>query len=193
MLPTNATLLVIDVQQGFLDPSWGPRNNRQAEANIARLIAAWRHDGRSVRHVHHSSRSSAGTFVEGTPGFRPKPEATVAAGEPVHVKKVNSSFIGTTLEQELRDAGVDTLVVVGLTTNHCVSTTVRMAGNLGFTVYLVADATATFDRLGLDGKMRPAAEVHAAALSDLSEEFATIVNTAEMLEKLHAPEPLVTA
>lgn len=115
------------------------------------------------------------------------------AGERVHVKKVNSSFIGTTLERELRDAGVDTLVVVGLTTNHCVSTTVRMAGNLGFTVYLVADATATFDRLGLDGEMRPAAEVHEAALSDLSEEFATIVNTAEMLRKLDAPQPLVTA
>ncbi|MET3828292.1 nicotinamidase-related amidase [Sphingomonas sp. PvP055] len=193
MLPTNATLLVIDVQQGFLDPSWGPRNNRQAEANIARLIEAWRHDGRPVRHVHHSSRSATGTFVEGTPGFQPKPEATVVAGERVHVKKVNSSFIGTTLEQELRDAGVDTLVVVGLTTNHCVSTTVRMAGNLGFTVYLVADATATFDRLGLDGEMRPAAEVHEAALSDLSEEFATIVNTAEMLRKLDAPQPLVTA
>lgn len=109
------------------------------------------------------------------------------------MKGVNSAFIGTNLEQELRDAGVDTLVVVGLTTNHCVSTTVRMAGNLGFTVYLVEDATATFDRLSLDGKMRPAAEVHAAALSDLSEEFATIVNTDEVLRELRAPEPLVTA
>lgn len=193
MLPTNATLLVIDVQQGFLDPSWGPRNNRQAEANIARLIAAWRRERRPVRHVYHSSRSAAGTFFQGTPGYAPKPEAAPAPGEPVHVKGVNSAFIGTSLEQELRHAGVDTLVVVGLTTNHCVSTTVRMAGNLGFTVYLVEDATATFDRLGLDGKMRPAAEVHAAALSDLSEEFATIVNTDEVLRELPAPEPLVTA
>lgn len=193
MLPINATLLVIDVQQGFLDPSWGPRNNRQAEANIARLIAAWRREGRPVRHVYHSSRSAAGTFFQGTPGYAPKPEAAPAPGEPVHVKGVNSAFIGTSLEQELRHAGVDTLVVVGLTTNHCVSTTVRMAGNLGFTVYLVEDATATFDRLGLDGKLRPAAEVHAAALSDLSEEFATIVNTDKALRDLCAPEPLIKA
>ena len=184
MLPTNAALLVIDVQQGFLDASWGPRNTPDAEANIAKLIAAWRNDGRPVWHVHHSSRSPAGTFFEGTPGYEPKPQAVPAAGEPVYVKRVNSAFIGTYLEQELRDAGLDTLVVIGLTTNHCVSTTVRMAANLGFIVYLVEDATAAFDRLGLDGKIRPAAEVHAAALSDLSEEFATIVSTDDMLRAL---------
>ena len=193
MLPINATLLVIDVQQGFLDASWGPRNNPEAEANIARLIAAWRRYGRPIRHILHSSRSPAGTFLVRTPGHEPKPEAAPASGEPVHVKGVNSAFIGTSLEQDLRDAGVDTLVVVGLTTNHCVSTTVRMAGNLGFTVYLVEDATATFDRIGLDGRMRPAAEVHAAALSDLSEEFATIVSTDDVLRALQAREPMVVA
>ncbi len=193
MLPTSATLLVIDVQQGFLDASWGPRNNPAAEANIGRLIAAWRHDERPVRHIHHSSRSPAGTFFQGTAGYDPKPEAAPALGEPVHVKGVNSAFIGTSLEQDLRDAGVDTLVVVGLTTNHCVSTSVRMAGNLGFSVYLVEDATATFDRAGLDGKMRPAAEVHAAALSDLSEEFATVVSTSDVLRALKTHDLLVAA
>jgi nicotinamidase-related amidase len=190
MLPTNTTLLVIDVQKGFLDASWGPRNNPDAEANIARLIAAWRHDGRPIRHVYHSSRSPEGSFVSGTAGFDPKPEAAPTSGEPIHVKQVNSAFIGTSLEQDLRKAGVNTLVVVGLTTNHCVSTTVRMAGNLGFTVYLVEDATATFDRMGLDGKVRPAAEVHAAALSDLSEEFATIVSADTVLRALDTGTPL---
>ena len=193
MLPANATLLVIDVQQGFLDASWGQRNNPDAEINIARLISGWRGEGRPVRHVLHSSRSPAGSFFLGTPGHDPKPEAVPTAGEPVHVKGVNSAFIGTTLEQDLRDEGVDSLVVIGLTTNHCVSTTVRMAGNLGFTVYLVKDATATFDRMGLDGKVRPAAEVHAAALSDLSEEFATIVSTDDVLRAIEAREPLVAA
>ena len=191
MLPTNATLLVIDVQQGFSDASWGPRNNPDAEANIARLIAAWRRGGRPIRHVHHSSRSPEGTFYRGTPGYDPKPEAAPGLGEPVHVKGVNSAFIGTSLEQDLRDAGVDTLVVVGLTTNHCVSTTVRMAGNLGFTVYLVEDATATFDRVGINGEMRPAAEVHFAALSDLSEEFATIVSADDVLGMPETSAPIV--
>ena len=96
---------------------------------------------------------------------------------------MNSAFIGTGLEADLRRAGISTLVVVGLTTNHCVSTTVRMAGNFGFQVYLLSDATATFDRVGLDGQNRPAAEVHAAALSDLDGEFATVINTSELLSQ----------
>ncbi len=184
MLPTNATLLVVDVQQGFLDASWGLRNNLDAEGNIARLLAAWRREFRPVCHVHHSSQSPASTLFQGKPGYNPKPEAAPAFGEPIYIKNVNSAFIGTDLEQDLREACVTTLVVVGLTTNHCVSTTVRMASNLGFTVFLVGDATATFDRADLDGKLRPAAEVHAAALSDLSEEFATIASTNNVLRGL---------
>lgn len=177
VLPFNAALLVVDVQQGFLDAAWGARNNPGAEANIARLIAAWRRSARPIHHVHHASRSPRGSFRRESPGYRPKPEALPAACEAVHVKEVNSAFIGTCLEADLRAARSDTLVIVGLTTNHCVSTTARMAGNLGFATYVVEDATAAFDRLGLDGCPRPAAEVHAAALSDLADEFAEIVTT----------------
>lgn len=186
MFPKNTALLVIDVQQGFCDPSWGPRNNPEAEINIARLIADWRYNGRPIRHIHHSSRSPAGSFYRGEPGHDPKREAAPVPGELIHLKEVNSAFIGTKLEEDLRGEGVNTLVIVGLTTNHCVSTTTRMAGNLGFITYVIEDATATFDRLGLDGEMRPAADVHAAALSDLSDEFATILKTEEVLRELAA-------
>ncbi len=112
------------------------------------------------------------------------PETAAIEGERVYRKIVSSAFIGTKLEADLRAAGIEALVIVGLTTNHCVSTTARMAGNLGFRTFVVEDATATFDRIGLDGRVRPAAEVHAAALSDLDEEFATIVTTATILDTL---------
>lgn len=191
MFPMNTTLVVIDVQQGFLDPRWGPRNNPEAEGNIARLIAAWRRSCWPVWHIHHSSRSPAGCFYKGTAGFEPKPEAIPASAEPIYLKEVNSAFIGTSLEHDLRAKGIDTLVIVGLTTNHCVSTTTRMAGNLGFTTYVVEDATATFDRLGLDGEIRPAADVHAAALSDLSDEFATVVRTGDILRALEMRDPII--
>ncbi len=184
MLPANAVLIVIDVQQGFLHPDWGPRNNPEAESNIARLLAAWRSAGWPVRHVHHASRSPDGHFHPAAVGHAPKPEAEPRSDEPVHLKAVNSAFIGTDLEAALRARGADTLVLVGLTTNHCVSTIARMAGNLGFRTYVVEDATATFDRAGLDGRTRPAAEVHAAALSDLADEFAKVVETQEVLEAL---------
>ena len=174
---SQAALLVVDVQKGFDDPFWGDRNNPQAEANIARIIGAWRETGRPVIHVLHDSASPTSPLRPGTNGNQPKPEAEPLAGESVYRKTVNSAFIGTSLEDDLRREGVEAVVVVGLTTNHCVSTTVRMAGNLGFETYLVTDATATFDRAGIDGRKRPAEEVHASALSDLKDEFANLIDT----------------
>ncbi len=179
---SQAALLVVDVQKGFDDPVWGPRNNPEAEANIARIVAAWRESGRPLLHVLHDSTSTTSPLRPGTPGNLPKLEAEPRKGERVYRKTVNSAFIGTSLEVDLRESGVDRLVVVGLTTNHCVSTTVRMAGNLGFDTYIVTDATATFDRPGIDGRVRSAADVHAAALSDLQDEFATLVSTATLID-----------
>ena len=177
-LKEKFALVVIDVQQGFDDPKWGRRNNPDAEAAIAGLIDHWRAGGQPVIHVAHDSTEQASPLRSGQAGNRPKPEAAPAPSEAIYRKTVNSGFIGTSLEADLRSIGVGVLVIVGLTTNHCVSTTARMAGNLGFRTYVVSDATATFDRLGLDGAVRPAEQVHAAALSDLQGEFATIVDAA---------------
>jgi nicotinamidase-related amidase len=180
-LPQSAALIVVDVQQAFLDPRWGQRNNPDAESNIARLLAAWRNADRPIRHVVHDSTEPDSLLRPGLPGNAIQPAASPKTGEPVYRKHVNSAFIGTSLEKDLRQDGIDTLVIVGLTTNHCISTTARMAGNLGFKTYVVSDATATYDRPALDGTMRSAAAVHSAALSDLHQEFATVVDTEEIV------------
>jgi nicotinamidase-related amidase len=180
-LDPAAALVVIDAQLGFDDPAWGRRNNPQAEACIGLLLETWRGAGATVVHVHHCSTSPAGSFQPGTRGSEPKPQAIPQRGELVYEKKVNSAFIGTTLEADLRRLGIQTLVIVGLTTNHCVSTTVRMAGNLGFKTFVVADATAAFDRAGADGRLRSADEVHNAALGDLHEEFAEVIDTRSVI------------
>lgn len=176
MLPINAALLVIDVQQGFEDPAWGDRNNLEAEANIANLLDHWRTSGRPVIHVHHHSAHADGRFHPDKPGVRVKPEAAPLPGETVIVKRVNSGFIGTNLEELLRARGIATLILVGLTTDHCVSTTARMAGNLGFTTYVVADATATFERRDHQGRSYSASQLHETALASLHGEFATIIS-----------------
>jgi nicotinamidase-related amidase len=187
----NAALLVIDVQMGFDDPAWGPRNNPGAEAHVAALIAAWRRAGATVIHVHHDSPDPAGRLRPGAPGNAAKPEAQPQDGEPVYRKSVNSAFIGTGLEADLRAMGITALVIAGLTTNHCVSTTARMAGNLGFATFVVADATATFDRANLDGTIRLAEDVHQAALSDLQGEFAWITDTGSLIDELESSNPEV--
>jgi nicotinamidase-related amidase len=186
-LDRKSALIVVDVQIGFDDPKWGARNNLRAEACVAMLLDVWRTVQAPVIHVHHRSTSLTGCFRPETRGIEPKPEATPRRGERVFEKRVNSAFIGTNLEAYLRSSGVGTVVVAGLTTNHCVSTTVRMAGNLGFETYVVADATATFDRTGADGRMRPADEVHNAALGDLQGEFAEVVDTETIIAALSAP------
>ena len=186
MKPLNrhAALIVIDMQNGFDDSTWGTRNNPTAESCVALLLKVWRDTPAPVIHVHHHSTGPAGSFRPGTPGSEPKPQAIPQDDETVYRKRVNSAFIGTTLEADLRRRGIESLVIVGLTTNHCISTTVRMAGNLGFQTYVVADATATFDRVGADGHLRRAEDVHNAALGDLHGEFAEVVDTKTVIAAL---------
>jgi nicotinamidase-related amidase len=183
-LPQSTALIVVDVQQAFLDPRLGERNNPQAESKIARLVAAWRSSGRPIRHVVHDSVEPNSLLRPNSPGNAIQAIATPQAGEPLYRKHVNSAFIGTTLENDLRHNRIDTVVIVGLTTNHCVSTTARMAGNLGFKTFVVSDATASLARPALDGTLRPAEDVHSSALSDLHGEFATVVDTAEILKSV---------
>lgn len=183
-MSSHAALLLIDVQQGFDDPRWGRRNNPCAEKRIADLLAAWRAADRPVIHVQHSSLEPESPLRSDAPGYAFKVEAQPKAGEPIFRKHVNSAFIGTDLEAHLREHGIETLVIVGLTTDHCVSTTTRMAGNLGFGVTVVEDATATFERCGPDGTSYSADLMHRVALASLHGEFATVRSAKDILAAL---------
>jgi nicotinamidase-related amidase len=178
---SDPCLLLIDVQRGFDEPRWGPRNNPGAEANIARLIEAWRRTGRPIVHVRHHSRLPQSPLGPDQPGAAFKPEALPEPDEPIYTKDVNSAFIGTTLDADLRARGATMLVVAGLTTDHCVSTTVRMGANLGYRVWVAADACATFDRADHTGRPLPAEDVHRAALASLHGEFATVADTEALI------------
>jgi nicotinamidase-related amidase len=180
----TAALIIVDVQQGFDHPHWGQRNNPTAEDNIAQLLTAWRQTNRPIFHIQHLSQEPDSPLRPDQAGCQIKQIVQPQANEPVIQKQVNSAFIGTNLEQQLRQADCTTVVIVGLTTNHCVSTTARMAGNLGFTTYVLSDATATFDRTGPDGTHYTAEQIHAVSLANLHQEFATITDTATLLELL---------
>lgn len=180
-------LLVVDVQQGFDAPKWGRRNNPAMETRVAELLDAWRSTSRPVIHVKHMSTEPASPLRPDQPGNAFKVEAAPRPDERVIEKRVNCGFIGTTLEAELRAGGHQTLVIVGLTTNHCISTTARMAGDLGFDTWVVSDATATFDRVGPERRLYLAEEIHAMSLSDLHGEFATVADTESVLAVVRAP------
>jgi len=183
-LPPNAALIVIDLQRAIDHPSWGARNNPQAESNVASLLHAWRSSGRPIYHIRHDSTEPASHYRPGQPGHDFKPEAQPLAGEIVIPKRTNSAFIGTDLEQRLRADGQTVLVVTGVITNNSVEATVRMAGNLGFETYLVEDATFTFGRADWTGTERTAGEIHAMSLANLDGEYCTVVQTGAVLAVL---------
>lgn len=187
--PSRTALIVIDVQRAFdeWEAAGKRRNNPGAVVRIAELIAAFRAEGAPIFHVRHEGVHPSSSFHPEAMGYAVKDEAREAAGEPVIVKRVNSAFIGTDLEAHLRAGGIRTVVICGATTNRCVDTTARMAGNLGFAAWLVRDATWTFDRVGPDGERHSAEAIHAMTLSNLHDEFARIMWTPEVITALAPP------
>src|SRR5215510_8159752 len=184
-LPASATLILIDVQQGFDAAYWGERNNPDAERTIEQLLARWRASERPVIHVRHDSVEPDSALRPGSPGNAIKDEAAPAPGEPVVGKHVNSAFIGTDLEARLKALASDTVVLCGFTTNHCVSTTARMAGNLGFRTFVLSDTTVAYAmRSPATGRLIPADVMHEVGMAELNREFATILTTDELLALL---------
>jgi len=190
VLPAHQTaLILVDVQKAFdeWERAGRRRNNPDAVKRIKDILTVFRASGALIIHMRHASRDPVSPLRQGQPGYAVREEAREQPGEPVLVKHVNSSFIGTDLEARLRERNIKYLVIVGATTNHCVETTARMAGNLGFEVKLVRDATWTFDLVGADGEHFPAEHVHAMTLANLQGEFAEIVSASDVMGWLTNP------
>ncbi len=184
LIDNNTALLIVDFQKGFNDENYwgGNRNNKNAEKKSAQILAKWRTLKLPVFHIVHCSQNPTSKLHESHPGFEIKDEVKPLANEPIIKKNVNSAFIGTNLKERLDNQKIKKLVVIGLTTNHCISTTVRMAGNYGYDTILISDATATFDRIGIDGEKFTSEIIHQTTLANLNNEFVTVVNTATLLE-----------
>ncbi|PWB64116.1 MAG: cysteine hydrolase [Bradyrhizobiaceae bacterium] len=181
-LPSDTVLMVVDVQMAIDDPAWGPRNNPDAETKIAALIAAWREAAMPLVHVRHDSVAPRSPYRPGTPGHAFKPAALPRDGEAVVGKTVNSAFVGTALEEMLTQRGATTLAVCGVLTHNSVEATVRHAGNLGYRVFVAADACWAVDVRDLTGRVWSAEDVHQLSLAVMHREYATVTDTAALLQ-----------
>lgn len=183
-MKSKPALITIDVQKGFQDPYWGRRNNPHFERNIQKLLSSWRARGLPLIHVQHLSIEENSPLRPDRPGVDFMDCGLPKEGERIITKSVNSAFIGTELERVLRKEELNLLILAGLTSDHCVSTTARMARNLGFEVVISFDATATFDRLAYDGSLFAAETVHQVSLASLHGEFATVQTTETIIAQL---------
>lgn len=192
----ETALLLIDVQQGVdvLD-HWGGatgrRNNPNAETNLAALLGAWREHGRSVIFTMHDSQEATSPLKLTLPTGQIKPGLEPRNGEAVIVKSTNGSFFGTDLELRMRRAGIRRIVAAGFFTNMCVETTVRTSGNLGYDTYVCADACATTNRVGPDGRDHDPQLVHDMSIASLHGEFGTAITTHDAVDLLARPNALL--
>ena len=182
----NPALLLVDIQKAFLEKDYPGliRNNEHAEFICGKILKKWRILDLPIIHVRHSSTNPESKLHKSRPGFEFNDYVTPLETEMVLTKEVNSAFIGTNLENILIKSHIDTLVIVGMTTNHCISTTVRMSGNLGFDTYLISDSTACYNTKALNGEIIDCNTIYNTALASLQEEFATVIDSKELLNIL---------
>jgi nicotinamidase-related amidase len=177
----SAVLLPIDMQQAFDSPPWPRRWNDRVDDNGLALLRKWRESGRPIIHVRHDSIVEGSSLAPGSEGNRFRPGFEPLDGEALVIKSVNSAFIGTDLDLRLKRLGARHLVAFGISTDMCVSTTVRTGANMGWDMVLAADACDCFDLPDGKGGTIAAETVQAAHVATLGFEFCRVVATAELV------------
>jgi nicotinamidase-related amidase len=171
-LPADAVLLVIDARDAMDDPRHTASHAPVTDQNIAALIAAWRAEGLPLVHVDKEATALASPLPPALPPL---------VGEIVIVCNAASAFVGADLEARLDELGATTLVLCGTLATHALEASARHAGDLGYQVFVVADACRAADTIDLRGRLWPAEDVRALALARLKGETATIVDVAMTL------------
>lgn len=184
MKHNKRALIVIDVQKGFTEYDIiGERNNPNCEANVSKLIHAWRQHKLPVVFVKHNSTSETSVLRPNQPGNDFK---DIITGEPdlLVTKSVNSAFYGSPdLYKWLQVNEINSVAICGIQTNMCCETTARMAGNLGLDTWFILDATHTFAK-EFKGMKISAEELAQTTAVNLSGEFAEILETESAIARI---------
>lgn len=208
--PSRTAVIVVDMENDFVAEG-APLESvqaREAVPNMQRTLACARETGMKViytTHAHREDGCDAGRFadlyppiatktglVDGTNGVEIYPDLAPGPGEVVVKKHRYSAFFGTDLDIILRGSGIETVVVIGTTTENCCHATARDAMFRDYFVVFLSDATGTFDYPDVGHGALSAAEVHDATLKILAfstadvmttDEFTTMARTSALVEE----------
>jgi nicotinamidase-related amidase len=175
-------LVVIDIQKDYFPGGRMELVNADAAADRAsELLGAFRESGEPVFHVQHVwDAPDAPFFAPDTDGVQIHPAVAPADGEPLIVKAHANAFLETSLESDLRSAGVDEVVICGMMTSMCVDASSRASADLGFNTTIAFDACAAPDLRSGD-EVIPGDTVHKAVLAALGSMVASVRPTSELI------------
>jgi len=182
----NAALLVVDMQNFFLDPD-SPTYTCGGQAilpNLKKIIRAFRQANRPViftKHVHHADGLDAGIMgwwwegmcMEGSPESEIHQDISPQHNEKVVSKHRYSAFYNTDLETILRVLKIEDIVIAGIMTNMCCESTARDAYYRDYRVFFLADGTGSITE-----------EMHLASLLNLAFGFSWVTNVDTILSQL---------
>ncbi|RYY77319.1 MAG: cysteine hydrolase [Gammaproteobacteria bacterium] len=180
-LRMQTALVILDQQKGIDNPKLGPRNNKNAQAEILKLLVKWRELEWPIFHVRHRSTHIDSVFWPDQDGFEFKPEFVPLDNEAEIEKRTPCAFINTNLQSLLNQNGITSVVVVGASTNNSIEASVRTGSCLGFTIMVIEDACFAFAKRDYFGIQRSAEEVHAMSLANLNGEYARVVRSADLI------------
>jgi len=176
----EAAVILIDAQQEYVTGALPLEGVEEALAEVGRVRGRAGELGLPVIHVRHVGRPG-GLFDIEAEGGKFCDAAQPADGEIVVGKALPNAFAGTDLQDRLAGLGVRRLIVAGFMTHMCVSSTVRAALDLGYSSAVVARACASRPLPVPGGGVMSGADVHRAALTELADRFALVLDDAGAL------------
>jgi len=170
-------LLIVDIQNDYFPGGNMELVGSVEAAAVAALVKAdFNEQGLPVFVIQHVAKSPTATFfLPNTSGVEIHESVAPLDGDQVIVKHFPNSFRETVLLENLREANIDEITIVGMMTHMCIDTTTRAANDLGFKVELIENACATRD-LEHHGVTVSAAQVQTAYLAALDGSFAKVVS-----------------
>lgn len=182
--PRKTALVIIDLQKGIVAYKTAPQTSAEVIERSARLAKALRERHGTVIYVHVNMADFMKLPVDQLmrdPNAPPPPadaselvpEAGFQQGDLIITKRHWGAFAGTDLEKQLRQRGIDTVVLTGISTNMGVESTARQGTGLGFGFVIVEDACSSQD-----------AEMHKFAFEKIFPRLARVRSTEEVLAAL---------